>query len=111
MTSNDLYEMAAIIQEDSGLPMIVYVFRNHLQHIPHIKIQRDYASTVSGDFFSITIEDKPEVMGDTGEFKKPDIVLAKRWVKINMKLLTDYWTGRERSTKKVLNELIKVVKE
>ena len=100
--------MAAITQEDSGLPMIVYVFPKNSQHIPHIKIQKDYASTVSSDFFSITIEDEPEVIGDTRKIKKSDIGLAKRWVKINIKPLTDYWTGKERSTKKVLNELIKV---
>ncbi len=103
-----LFEMANIIQEDSGLPMIIYISPKSVGLSPRVRVQKDYSSNISTDLFSITIENRPKVIGDTGEIKKSDIKLVKDWVKINTKLLTDYWTGKEHSTRKVLNELIKL---
>ena len=103
-----LFEMANIIQEDSGLPMIIYISPKSAGLSPQVRVQKDYSSNISTDLFSITIENRPKVIGDTGEIKKSDIKLVKDWVKINTGLLTDYWTGKEHSTKKVLNELIKL---
>jgi len=106
--TDQLFEMANIIQEDSGLPMIVYISPKNAAHGPRIKVQKDYSTRVSGDFFSLTIEADPKIKGEMGEIKISDVKLVKKWIKINITLLLDYWTGKERSTKKVLNDLKKI---
>ena len=104
-----LFEMANITQDDTGLPVVVYISPKNANHGPRIKVQKDYSTNISTDFFAISIEDKPKVIGNIGKIQATDIELVIKWILLNKELLLDYWNQKENSTKKVLNNLKKII--
>lgn len=106
---DDMYEIANIIQDDSGLPTIIYISPKNANHGPRIKVQKNYSDNIQNNFFSVTISDNPSVIGkDTGDIKDKDIQLIKKWIIKNKQILLDYSNGTEKSTKTVLNKLQKI---
>lgn len=104
-----IFEMANIVQEYTGLPMIIWISPKMSNHGPRIKAQNDYSNKVlSNKLFSITIEDSPRVIGDTGKLEKKDLELIKRFVIDNRSVLMDYWNGIEIDLFKVIKRFKKI---
>lgn len=43
------------------------------------------------DWFSMTIEDKPRVIGNTGQICARDLVLVEKFIVLNKDILLEYW--------------------
>lgn len=93
-----MWEMANLKPEETGLPVIVYVSdKGNSQHGPRIKVQNDYSSKVTNDWFSITIETNAKVPNSQSHIKikvkDKDLVKVKQWISLNKDLLLKYWNG------------------
>jgi hypothetical protein len=101
--------MDNIMQYESGLRMIIRISQNFPKHTPNLKVQQDYSQRLNYfNFFSVTIEDEPIIVGDTGRIETKDIEKLMIYIKQNKKLLLDYWFHRIDSTIWVLERLRRV---
>ena len=77
----------------TGLLFVVYVSpKGRSTHGPRIKASNKYGDKTSeGDWFTITIADEPQVIGDSEPIKRKDVQMAKRWVQINEDKLLEVW--------------------
>ena len=92
--SSNLFFMTNLRPKRTGLPFVVYVSpKGNVAHGPRIKVSNKYGEKASeGDWFTITIEDQPRVIGDlsTG-LNRRDVQMAKNWVRINKDELLQIW--------------------
>ena len=102
----DLWEMSNLFQEDTGLPMVIWVSpKGNTKHGPRIKVSKTYSHKDTGrDSFSLTIEDDPKVIGNLGRIRARDAEKVMEWVILNKDLLLAYWNYKI-STKSFLNGL------
>ena len=107
--SRDLFEMANIEQEDTGLSVVVYVSPAQGNHGPRIKFMNDYGSAYDFDnAIPMTISDVPEIsVSFKPKIKSKDIQLIKRWVILNKDILLDYWNHKV-TTKQMINSVERV---
>lgn len=72
---------------------MVYVSpRGYVAHGPRIKASNKYGEKASeGDWFTITIEHQPQVIGDHTGLKRHDVQMAKKWVQLNKGELLKTW--------------------
>jgi len=94
LSSNvDLFFMTNLRPERTGLPFVVYVsLKDGVAHGPRIKVSNQYGEKAStGDWFTITIEDQPHVIGDSTGLKRCDVQMAKKWVRANKDELLKIW--------------------
>lgn len=106
-TSLDLYEMANVRPNRTGLKMTIYISPRmpSIKHGPRIKVSKHYGERVSSDFFSIAFNDKgiiEVVHKDTGNIKQLDVERVIEFVRINLVTLLDLWYDRIDSTDAVL---------
>jgi len=77
------------------------------KHYCRVKVNKHYGDRVSNNFFSITVEDNPQVIGDTGDILSNDINKIKEFILLNkvnlIKLCND-----EISPFEYINSFIKV---
>ena len=94
--NSNLYEMANIKQSTSGLPVIIFISpKGRANHGHRVKVQNNYSSnTQEGNFFSITISEDPEIIGDIGEVKSSDLRKIREFVIKNKEVLLDYWNDK-----------------
>lgn len=88
-----LEEMSNIRPDKTGLDMVIWIFpfTGKEGHWARIKVSKHYGNKVSSDLFTITIEDKPEVIGDTGEISNKDIQKVVDFIKKNKLTLLKVW--------------------
>lgn len=94
---NNLQEMANITKKrHPELPANIFIFRNDgISHEPRIKIQRNSSTNVQEyDMFSMTISNKPEIVGNTGKLSSNEVKYFVEFIKRNMKVLIDYWNAK-----------------
>jgi hypothetical protein len=85
--------LSAIIgPETTGMPMVIYVSPKHAPHGPQIKVNQRYEGRlVAGECFSVTIEDEPLILGETGDIRVSGLCKLRSFIQINKELLLDYW--------------------
>ena len=104
-----LFEMANVVQDRTGLPIIIWISPKMANHGPRIKAQNSYSKKVVPDkLFVVTIEDEPRVVGDASEVKKKDVDLVIEFVKINKNILLDFWNEKESDIVKVIESFKRV---
>ncbi len=91
--SSNLLFLTNLRPKRTGLQFVVYVSPKGLvAHGPRIKASNKYGEKVSeGDWFTITIEDQPQVIGDSAGLKRCDVHMAKKWVQFNKDKLLKIW--------------------
>ena len=89
----DLFFMTNLRPKRTGLLFVVYVSpKGRSTHGPRITASNKYGDKTSeGDWFTITIADEPQVIGDSESIKRRDVQSAKRWVQINKDKLLQVW--------------------
>lgn len=93
--NEQLFEMANIRQDLTGLPMIIWISGKMSNHGPRIKAQNNYSKkSLKDSLFSITIEDNPKITGDIGKLKQDDINTLLKFIKEHKRILLDYWYDR-----------------
>lgn len=78
---------------------------------PRFMVQKDYSRRTSKNYFMITIEDKPSVIGDTGVIKDEDIDFIKRYVVETKDFWLKYWNRQTADSMSFVNALQKVSSE
>ena len=75
----------------TGLKFVVYVSpKGHA--LTGIKASNKYGEKASeGDWFTITIEDQPQVIGESTGLQRCDVQQAKKWVQVNKDKLLKIW--------------------
>ena len=104
----NLFEMANIYPEDTGLKCIVWVQSasptNHGRHnTPRVKVQ------INNDMIPISIEDTPKILANGGN-ELIDIKLFNQitmWIRLNKDVLQRYYTT-PMSTKDFLNSIQRI---
>lgn len=92
--SSSLFFVTILRPTRTGLPFVVYVSpKGNAAHGPRIKASNKYGEKASeGDWFTITIEDQPHVIGDRStSLKRSDVQMAKNWVQANKDELLKIW--------------------
>ncbi|MGA2433941.1 MAG: hypothetical protein ABSG25_01510 [Bryobacteraceae bacterium] len=90
---HEIYEMSNLRNYATGLPMVIWVQpkSGKEKHGARIKVAKMYGDKTIDDLFTITISDKPEVIGDVGDIKMNDIKKVIKFIKINKDLLLSIW--------------------
>jgi len=98
-----LEEMSNIRPNETGLKMVIWIlpYTGKEGHWAIIKVAKKYGDKVSNDLFTVTIEDNPEIIGDTGEIKSVDIQKIILFIKKNKKTLLDVWNDEISPTEAV----------
>ena len=91
--SSQLYFVTNLRPKRTGLLFVVYVSpKGCVAQGPVIKASKKYGEKASeGDWFTITIADQPQVIGDSGGLKRCDVQMAQKWVQINKDELLKIW--------------------
>lgn len=95
ISEDDLYEMANVYPDDSGLPMTVWVRpRSNERHGARIKV-----CTVHGprmlpyDTVSVTLPPTIRVI-PPGGLSADDLRAVSDWIRLNAAAITAHWEGR-----------------
>jgi hypothetical protein len=113
ITESELYEMARVQEDDSGIPAIMYVSTKQVvkeRHGPRIKISNIRNTFSDTDNFAVDIAKEPRVVAGTVKVKKDELEDIFDWVKLNYVPLMKYWNNEYRSDKLFYAE-IKSLKE
>lgn len=90
-----LYEMANIRPEESGLPVVIWVMpkTGNEKHNARIKVERNYGNKAKNDTFSLSIDkENPQIVaGDKGNLSNKDVELIKLFVINNYTALMSLW--------------------
>ena len=62
---------------------------------PRVEVHQHYPGKQASfeNLFSVTVADRPRVIGDTGEITLEDVVQVAKWVKLNKEMLLLHWFG------------------
>ncbi len=92
--ARDLFEMANLYPDTTGLPMTVWVSpRGKARHDVRVKVnmthgnQMDIANTAT-----VGVRPTPRLIA--GRLSSMDAQLVFEWIALNVDLLVDYWNGR-----------------
>lgn len=87
------FEMANLRPKSTGLPMTIWVSeRGRAKHGPRIKVSLKSGDRIDiGDTVTVTIEDKPRVIG--GSLKPPHLDAVVAYIALNRVALLAYWNG------------------
>lgn len=92
--SADLYEMANLYPEDTGLPMTVWVSpRGNARHDARVKVCRVHGNRMVPDDTAV-VGLRPEPRLIEGTLRADDLAPVLRWAAANRDVLMDYWEGR-----------------
>jgi len=86
-----MFKMTNVVKSRSGLPVNIWISPKMGKLGAHIKVQKDYSDKISNNLFSVTINDEPMVIGDTGDLEAKDITKIIQFVKCNKELLLQFW--------------------
>ncbi len=87
-------EMSDYRQDETGLPMIVFVSPRGFakEPNPRIKVQQDYSEKWTSNTVNVDIETF-EIAG-TWKLKTKDFDLVKKWIELNKELIQFYWDNK-----------------
>lgn len=108
-SSLELYEMANLDVEDTGIPnVIIWVGADPKRHAMRIKVS-NIPNKWSDDNFTITLPD----LNMVGKINKSLItgeVLENinNWIKLNIETLIGYESGKIQSTREFLSKLVQI---
>lgn len=107
----NFFELANLKTKTTSLPMNIFIStKGSSPHGPRIKVQSNYSTrTQETEFFTLTISNEPEVIGDPKDIKIKDIELVKSFILANKRALIRYWND-EIDTAEVLSILKKAEK-
>jgi hypothetical protein len=96
-----LFEMANLVQRDTGLPFVVWISpEGNARHEVRVKVSRS-PKAVPSEMVSVAI--RPNVHVVEGKISASDLKLLSRWVELNRDVLVRYWDGDIESTKEAIN--------
>jgi hypothetical protein len=96
-----LFEMANLVQRDTGLPFVVWICpKGNARHDVRVKVSRS-PKAVPSEMVSVAI--RPSVYVVEGKMNASDLKLLSRWVELNRDVLVRYWDGDIESTKDAIN--------
>ena len=92
-SQDDLYEMANLFPDDTGLPVTVWVSpRGRARHAARIKVCRVPGNRmVPSNTAAVAIEPEPRLIA--GQLPAEYLGPVMRWVTINRDPLLEYWYG------------------
>ena len=93
-TSDELYEMANLFPQTTGLPMIVWVsYRGRARHDVRVKAQITHGSRVNPSNMAVVgVRPVPRLVA--GRLSPADQQLVFQWVALNTDVLVAYWEGQ-----------------
>jgi hypothetical protein len=96
-----LFEMANLVQRDTGLPFVVWISpKGNARLDVRVKVSRS-TNAVPSEMVSVAI--RPNVHVVEGKMSASDLKLLSRWVELNRDVLVRYWDGDIESTKDAIN--------
>ena len=104
---NELFEMANLYPEDTGLPMTIWVSpKGSARHDARVKVSMVNGKRMTLDNLAVvSIRPVPEVLH--GSLKSRDEKLVVEWITKNQAALIDYWNG-DMSTRTLMGTLVDV---
>ncbi len=79
-----------------GYPWFLYIGPENAKHGCRLKVSQFYGAKMRvGQWFFMTVEHKPHIIGDTGEIKLKDIKLVQDFIIINIRVILDFWEQDE----------------
>lgn len=88
--NNELYEMANLWPNDTGLPIVIWVQeKGYNRHGPRIKVMAKKGKMNIEQTISMTIEDEPKVVG--GQLSNEYYRVVSKWIRKNKENLILYW--------------------
>lgn len=108
---DDLFEMANVLPEETGLNMMIWISPRlpGMKHGPRIKVSKRYGNNIDRDLFSIKFDlsGNVEQHKNTGDIKSKDVKEAIEFVKLNLNVLMSLWKG-EISPTQAINKFKKI---
>lgn len=96
----DLFELANLYPDSTGLPMTVWVSPRNAAHDACVKVCRQHGNRmIPTDLVSVSTRPEPELLH--GELPARDLQQVQAWVRLNQSVLLDYWDGRIDTVKMV----------
>ena len=94
VTEDELYEMANVYPDDSGLPMTVWVRpRSNERHGPRIKVCTVYGARMHpSDTVTVTLPAIREI--PQGTLSAADLRAVSDWIRLNETAIKAHWEGR-----------------
>ena len=106
--SEDLYLMANLFPEDTGLPFVVWIStKGGARHDVWVKVSNS-ANAVPQDMISVAVRPQVKVVGNA-VIKGSHWKLLEQWIELNRETLIRHWDG-EISSKQALSEIRPVKK-
>jgi len=95
ITEDELYEMANVYPDDSGLPMTVWVRpRSNERHGPRIKVCTLYGPRIlPHDTVTVTLPPFIRVI-PRGGLSAAELRAVSDWIRLNEAAITAHWEGR-----------------
>lgn len=96
LLERELYEMANIRPDRSGLPMVVWIsIKGNAKHGPRLKVRTDNALkwTLDDELAIVSISDNPQWEGGS-KLKAPQLKQVIAFIKLNKDVLLDLWNGK-----------------
>jgi hypothetical protein len=89
----DLFEMANLYPDTTGLPMTVWVSpRGNARHDVRVKVNMTHGNRMNiADTAVVGVRPTPRVIA--GELSLADTQAVLQWVALNRDVLVDYWGG------------------
>ena len=93
-TADELYEMANLFPQTTGLPMIVWVsYRGRARHDVRVKVQITHDSRVNPSNIAV-VGVRPVPRLDAGRLPPADQELVSQRISLNTDVLVAYWEGQ-----------------
>lgn len=111
LTEEQLCEMARVSRKESGINVVIFASRSEYvsgRHWARIKVSNVPRTFSKSDNFSVSITDNPGVISGKSKLKNSELESVIDWVKLNKKVLLDYWNNVYESDADFLADLIKV---
>ena len=94
MTESDLYEMANLFPDSTGLPMVIWVSeRGGARHDVRVKVCETHGTRMlPGNLATVAVRPAPHQI--SGNLSADDMRAVCAWIKLNEAVLVDYWEYR-----------------
>lgn len=92
--AKDLFEMANLYPDTTGLPMTVWVSpRGNARHDVRVKVNMTHGNQMNiANTAVVGVRPTPRVI--TGQLSPADAQAVYQWVSLNADTLVEYWEGR-----------------
>jgi len=92
--AEDLFEMANLYPDTTGLPMTVWVSpRGNAQHDVRVKVNMTHGNQMNiANTAVVAVRPSPRIV--TGQLAPADVQSVFQWVSLNTDALVEYWEGR-----------------